>query len=128
MKDTQLLFHYNVHTLCNGVLAGLVSVTAGCARIELWSAAIIGIIGSMIFLLSKKLIQRNEIDDPMDISEIHGVCGWWSIIAVGIFDVEEGLIYTGMPSQLSIQIVGGFAYALWSGLISFFFFYALKQN
>jgi len=56
IKDTQLLYQYNVHTLCNGVLAGLVSVTASCARIELWSAALIGMVGGIIFLSSKRMI------------------------------------------------------------------------
>lgn len=49
IRDRQILYHYNVHQLCNGVLAGMVSVTASCSNIELWAAAAIGIIGSVIY-------------------------------------------------------------------------------
>jgi ammonium transporter, Amt family len=50
----------------------------------------------------KKIIVRAEIDDPMDITEVHGFCGVWSIIAVGIFDIDKGLVYTGSMNQLGI--------------------------
>ena len=50
------------------------------------------------------------------------------MISVGIFDIEQGLIYTGNLNQLAIQIVGAFAYMIWAGLLSFFFFYSLKKN
>lgn len=86
---------FNVHTLCNGVLAGLVSVSASCANIDLWSASIIGLIGSMVYTSTRKLVMRFEIDDPLDITEIHGFCGIWSVIAVGIFDKDKGLLYKG---------------------------------
>lgn len=64
----------------------MVSVTACCDNIELWAAAIIGIIGSLIYTQTKKLVSKFEIDDPLDISEVHGFCGMWAILAVGIFD------------------------------------------
>ena len=84
-----------MQSVCNGVLAGLVSVTASSYNIELWAAALIGFIGSIIYTSTKKIIIRYEIDDPLDISEVHGFCGIWSIIAVGFFDIDQGLLYTG---------------------------------
>lgn len=81
----------------------------------------------MIYSSTKKLIVRAEIDDPLDISEVHGFCGIWSIVALGLFDREKGLIYTGNSDQLLIQLLGAFSYALWSVLLSFTFFYSLKQ-
>jgi ammonium transporter, Amt family len=63
--------------------------------VTLWSACLIGLIGSCVYTFTKRLLERFEIDDPLDNSEIHGFCGIWSIIAVGIFDNEKGLIYTG---------------------------------
>jgi len=83
--------------LCSSVLAGLVSVTASCSRIEIYGASIIGLVGGIIFSWSKKLMIRFEIDDPLDVSEIHGFCGIWSILAVGLFDTELGLFYGGNP-------------------------------
>jgi ammonium transporter, Amt family len=103
-----------------------VSVTSSSSNIELWAACVIGLIGSMIYTSTKKLIVRAEIDDPLDISEVHGFCGIWSIIALGIFDKDKGLIYTGKLDQLFMQIIGACSYVLWSTLLSFTFFYSLK--
>ena len=110
------------------MLAGLVSVTASSYNIELWAAGLIGFIGSIIYTSTKKIITRYEIDDPLDISEVHGFCGIWAIIAVGIFDIDQGLLYTGSAEQLSIQFFGAFAYIVWALLLSFMFFYSLKKN
>jgi ammonium transporter, Amt family len=63
---------------------------------------VIGLIGSVIYTSTKKMIVRNEIDDPLDISEVHGFCGIWSIVAVGIFDLDKGMVYTGKFNQLII--------------------------
>lgn len=98
VQDRQLLYNYNVHSVCNGVLAGLVSVTASSNNIELWAACLIGVIGSLIYMQTKNMIKRFEIDDPLDISEVHGFCGIWSVISVGIFDIDKGFFYTGNPS------------------------------
>ena len=117
-----------MHQLCNSVLAGMVSVTASCNNIELWAAAAIGIIGSQIYIQTKRLIQRFEIDDPLDISEVHGFCGIWAIVAAGIFDQDKGLFYTGQSNQMNVQILGALAYSCWAALLSFLFFYALKKN
>ena len=73
----------------------MVSVTASAHNIDLWSASLIGLIGSLIYTSTRKLINRFEIDDPLDITEIHGFCGIWSVIAVGIFDKDCGLLYKG---------------------------------
>jgi len=85
-------------------------------------------IGSLIYTSTKKVIERYEIDDPLDNAEIHGFCGLWSLIAVGMFDINQGLLYTGDINFLGIQIFGAFAYSFWSLLLSFIFFYSLKQN
>ena len=91
------MYHFNVHQLCNGVLAGLVSVTASCNQISLWAACLIGVTGSVIYVQTKKIVSRYEIDDPLDITQVHGFCGIWSVIAVGIFDLNKGFFYTGNP-------------------------------
>lgn len=95
VNDRQIQYQYNVHMLCNGVLAGMVSVTSSCNNIELYAAGIIGSVGGLIYIQTKKIVQRFEIDDPLDISEVHGFCGIWSVIAVGIFDKDKGFFSTG---------------------------------
>ena len=106
----------------------MVSVTASSKNIDLWAAAIIGIIGSQIYIHTQRLISRFEIDDPLDISEVHGFCGIWAIIAAGIFDRQNGLFYSGNSRQLGVQLIGAIAYSVWAALLSFFFFYSLKKN
>lgn len=88
IQNTQLKQYFDIHTLCGGVLAGLISITGASANVALWGAALIGAIGSVIYTFTKKAIERYEIDDPLDNTEIHGICGIWSIIAVGIFDMD----------------------------------------
>ena len=61
-------------------------------------------------------------------SEVHGACGIWSIIALGFFDLDTGLLYTGAIEQLIIQVMGALAYMIWALMLSFMFFYALKKN
>jgi len=84
LKNTQH-FH-NPCRLINAILAGLVAVTASCNNVELWASAVIGMIGCIIYLISDKILKRMQIDDPIEASQIHGFCGYWGCLAVGVFD------------------------------------------
>ena len=95
INETQLMEYYSVQELCGGVLAGLVSISGASANVELWAAALIGFFGSCIYKGLRKVSERMEIDDPLENSLIHGICGMWSIFAVGLFDADSGMIYTG---------------------------------
>ena len=128
IQKTQLLMQYNVHELCGGVLAGLISISGASANVSLWAAALIGAMGSVYFQSLRKIFQRFEIDDPLDNSLIHGFCGLWSIFAVGIFDLNQGLHYTGDVRFLGIAIMGILSYSSYSLVLSFIFFYSLKLN
>lgn len=88
--------------LCNSVIAGMVSVTSCSYNVSLWAAALIGVIGSLIYNQTRNIISRFEIDDPLDVSQVHGACGIWSIIALGLFDNDVGLLITGDANQLGI--------------------------
>lgn len=81
--------------LCNSMLAGMVSVSASCDRINTWSAILIGFLSQILYSSSKVLFIRLEIDDPLEITSVHGICGLWSLIASGLFDLQVGLIYQG---------------------------------
>jgi Amt family ammonium transporter len=83
---------YDVGALTNGILAGLVSVTGVCDRCEPWSALVIGALGGAIYVLCCKLAKRIKLDDPAEAAQVHGSCGIWGTICVGIFDNQKGLV------------------------------------
>ena len=70
----------------NGLICGYVSVCASCHNIKAWAALIIGCVGSILYEFSRRSMKRSDIDDPMDSISTHGVCGLWSLIALGLFD------------------------------------------
>lgn len=67
---------WEVGAMCNGVLAGLVSISAGCATVTSLASLWIGIFGGVIFFCASKfLLHKCKIDDPLDAIAVHGVCG-----------------------------------------------------
>mmetsp|Transcript_4102 Transcript_4102/g.12072 ORF Transcript_4102/g.12072 Transcript_4102/m.12072 type:complete len:295 (+) Transcript_4102:374-1258(+) len=69
----------------NGILAGLVSITANCATVNFDGACIIGFFAAPCYLFSSRLLERLEIDDVVNASPVHLACGTWGIIATGFF-------------------------------------------
>jgi Amt family ammonium transporter len=113
---------------CNGMLAGLVAITAPCAFVAPWSAAIIGSIAGVLVCGSVWFFDHvAHVDDPCGAISVHGTCGAWGIIAVGLFadgtygdgwngvkGTVSGLFYNGHWGQLLAQlahVVVGFAWA-----------------
>jgi Amt family ammonium transporter len=78
---------------CNGMLAGLVAITAGCAFVAPWAAAVIGGIAGWLVVESVAFWDRRLIDDPCGAISVHGVCGAWGVISVGLF--ADGTYGTG---------------------------------
>ncbi|AGK55440.1 ammonium transporter [Bacillus sp. 1NLA3E] len=97
----------------NGVLSGLVAVTAGCATISQWSAIAIGIISGVIVIYATLLIDHLKIDDPVGAVSVHGFNGMFGTIAVGLFDSTHGLFTTGNASLLGIQLLGAVVACTW---------------
>ncbi|NJL44641.1 MAG: ammonium transporter [Leptolyngbyaceae cyanobacterium SM2_3_12] len=77
--------------IINGVLAGLVAITAPCAFVNLGSAAIIGLVAGVMVVFSVTLLDRLRIDDPVGAISVHLICGIWGTLAVGLFSVGPGL-------------------------------------
>src|ERR1041384_5562553 len=71
--------------LCNGMLAGLVAITAPCAFVDPWAAAVIGGVAGVIVPWAAGFIERRGIDDPVGAVAVHGVGGGWGVLAVGLF-------------------------------------------
>ena len=71
--------------MCNGMLAGLVAITAPCAFVDSWAAAVIGGIAGVVVVYSVFFWDKMKIDDPVGAISVHGVNGLWGVISVGIF-------------------------------------------
>ena len=71
--------------MVNGMLAGLVAITAPCAFVQPWAAAVIGIVAGFVVVESVWFIEKRGIDDPVGAISVHGVCGAWGVLAVGLF-------------------------------------------
>lgn len=112
----------------NGALAGLVAITAGCDVIPVPFAAITGLLAGMIVVVSCVLFDRLHIDDPVGAISVHGVCGAFGTLAVGLFGKEIGLFAGGGTKQLLIQTAGVGAGLAWSFLLSLAMFLAVKHT
>jgi len=125
---------FNLTVCLNGVLAGLVSITAGCAVVEPWAAMTIGIIGGFVYLSASALLKKCQIDDPLDAFPIHGGCGTFGVLAVGIFATRSnikrayGFDNDAMTSgnQFRNQLIGVLAIISWSCGTSSLVFFPLK--
>lgn len=100
----------------NGVLSGLVAVTAGCAYISQWSAIVIGVTSGVIVIYATLLVDNIKVDDPVGAVAVHGFNGVFGTIAVGLFDKSQGLFTTGDFSLIKIQVLGAIVVVVW-GLI-----------
>lgn len=76
-----------VSSLSNGLLAGLVGITAGCDAANSWWSLLIGVVSGILFVSSTKIMKYLKIDDPLDAFSVHGMCGFWGVIASGLVRV-----------------------------------------
>ena len=112
--------------IINGILAGLVSVTAGCGNLTLTGSWVAGVVGGIIVVFSVAALDAAGIDDPVGAFSVHGVCGVWGTIVIGLwgYDVQGdgsglGLLVGGGIDQLGIQALGAAAYAIWTVVTCF---------
>ncbi len=105
--------------MANGMLAGLVAITAPCAFVQPWAAAVIGIIAGVIVVESVWFFERRGIDDPVGAISVHGVCGIFGVLSIGIFssgDYGAGWNLTTKGSAASAPGVTGILYNFDLGL------------
>ncbi|MBD03198.1 MAG: ammonium transporter [Gemmatimonadetes bacterium] len=101
----------DVSMALNGILAGLVGITAGADSVTWVGAILIGLVAGCIVVFAIVIIDRIQIDDPVGAISVHGVCGLWGTIAVGIFS-------TNPEHSVGTQIVGTLSYALFAFVAS----------
>jgi len=107
--------------IINGILAGLVSITAGCGDMTLAGAWFAGLVGGIIVVFSVAALDAAEIDDPVGAFSVHGVCGVWGTVVIGLWGTAVqgdgagmGLFNGGGINLLLVQALGAAAYAIWT--------------
>jgi Amt family ammonium transporter len=107
----------DIGMVCNGLIAGLVAITAPSGYVENWAAPMIGLVGGLIVVPSIILIER-RLDDPVGVLSAHGIAGIWGTISCGLFTAprfaayagignpDGGLLYSGSFAQLGYQALG----------------------
>jgi Amt family ammonium transporter len=128
--------------IINGILAGLVGITASCAYVNYGSSVMIGAIAGVIVVFSVTLFEKQSIDDPVGATSVHLVCGIWGTLAVGLFSVgpdvyswygkglgpAKGLLLGGGINQLWLQIVGVVAVGVFTVAFSSLVWAILKST
>ncbi|XP_071440388.1 putative ammonium transporter 3 [Hetaerina americana] len=129
---------FHVIDLINAVLGSLVSVTAGCYLYRPWEGLTIGAVGGTVACLMMPLWDRMRIDDPVGASSVHGCCGLWGLIAVGLFASdpqlldttrgESGLFHGGGWYLLGVQVLSAICYVTWSSLLTFILLWLIDKG
>ncbi len=128
---------------CNGMLAGLVAITAGCAFVAPWASLVIGGVAGILVVYSVEFWDRMHVDDPCGAISVHGVNGAWGVLAVGLFaDGTYGVgwngtltnsthgvrgLFYGDPGQLGAQAVHVVIGFLWAWGLTWVIF-KIAQN
>ncbi|XP_019643214.1 PREDICTED: putative ammonium transporter 3 [Branchiostoma belcheri] len=120
---------FNVGDIVNGILGGLVSVTAICAIASPFGGLVIGSFGGLVADLGVPLLNYLKIDDPVGAVPVHGFAAIWGMLAVGLFALNDslenfsfgrkGLLYGGGPYLLGVQLIAVVVIILWGAGISF---------
>ncbi|NEQ51708.1 MAG: ammonium transporter [Leptolyngbya sp. SIO3F4] len=105
----------------NGVLGGLVAITAGCNAVSYASAVLIGAIAGILVVFSVSFFDQLKVDDPVGALSVHLVCGIWGTLAVGILSQAASFI------QFVIQLAGVMAIGTFTLVVSGLFWFALKS-
>lgn len=121
----------------NGALAGLVGITAGCAFVSPASALIIGAVAGVIVIYAAEVVEKMKIDDAVGAFAVHGACGIFGVLAIGLFGESSltfigpmagqgGLLTGGGLALLGVQALGSVSTIIWVTLTSIVMFGALK--
>lgn len=124
----------DIVTILNGALAGLVAITASCAFVDTWAAAVIGFIAGLLVFYSVRFFEKRKIDDPIFALSVHGTAGVWGTLSTGFFATPElasvgqaGLFYGGGFTQLGVQLMGVVSCGLFAFIVSYAILFIMKK-
>jgi Amt family ammonium transporter len=117
-------------TTLNGVLAGLVAITAPTAFVTPAASILIGAVGGVIVVYGALWLEKLKIDDPVSAVPVHLMNGIWGTLAVGIFATEGGVtgLIAGNPAQFLAQLIGVLAVGAWSVFTGYILFFVLLKG
>ena len=123
----------NLGMTLNGIIAGLVSITAGCGNMTFGGGFMAGLIGGIIVVFSIEFIDKVlKIDDAVGAASAHGVAGAWGTLVIGLWGVDGatgiGIFNGGGAGQLGIQAIGVLAYGVWATVTALVGFGILKST
>ena len=122
ITSSLLYKNFDVTMFLNGILGGLVGITAGADLMSPLEAIAIGLIAGVIIVFGVAFIDKMKLDDPVGAVTVHLICGIWGTLAVGLFGDKAGL------DQLGYQLTGIGAAAVFCCLTSFIIIFALKKT
>jgi len=131
--------NFDIGLALNGILGGLVSITANSSVVNHWHAILIGFVGAFVCYGASRLLLKLGIDDPLDAFPVHGACGMWGVLAAGIFCTDENVAYAAYPNagtcfacasgeQFGIQVIGVVVIFIWVSTTTGLLFLAIKYT
>ena len=111
----------------NGVLAGLVGITAGCASVNVWGALAIGASASTVAFFGQILLERLRVDDAIGAIPVHGFAGFWGTVMVGVFARPDALATDGRLDQILVQIAGASLVFVWAFGVAFAILFSIDR-
>ncbi len=120
----------DVSMTLNGVLAGLVAITAGCNAVSMYGAIAIGAVAGVLIVFGVEFFDKVlKVDDPVGATSVHLLNGMWGTLAVGLFAIDGvGLFYGGGFKQLGVQALGVASFAAWTVLTTGILFFVIKKT
>ena len=113
----------------NGIVAGLVAVTAGADQLPHYAALLVGVAAAFLMIYGIEFIDHIcKVDDPVGAISVHGLCGAFGTIMTGVFSVEKGVIYTGRFNFLGVQLIGVLSVAVYGLAAMTLLFVILKHT
>jgi Amt family ammonium transporter len=115
--------------MLNGVLAGLVGITAGCDLVSPLGAVIVGVVCGAVLPFSIEIIdQKLHVDDPVGASSVHGVCGILGTLLTGLLAVDSGAFYGHGFGFFGAQCFGVICIDAWAAACGLILFYTIKKT
>ncbi len=118
---------WDVAMTANGILAGLVGITAGADAVAIPMAVVVGLLAGVLVAVSVQMFDSLRIDDPVGAVSVHGTCGILGTVWVGLAATDGGLFYGGGAELLIAQVVGVLGVVAWVGGSSAILFGVLKS-